>query len=351
MKTQIFQERLDLSEASFDADNRVIRNVVLIREGMSQNRKHYPGTVLKAAEAIFEGVKAYDSHKKGARSVSELTGWYTNVRYTEGKLIADRHFTSTDAGRNVMSVAQDIVEGRAPKSLAGLSINAVGSGKVQKFADGEGVQVESITGVTSVDDVDSPAAGGSYLLTAGNGDELTTRVLEAMTFEEWFEARPDFVERVQKEMKLVRQDEAVKAAKAEADHNLQTLKEAQTTIATLTQERDAAQQLAEDKARELALEQAFRAAGLPAPVENELRESMLKAAPDTWVATLRKKKESLKVLGLLPRPGVTGASQQVNTPLPSVPADPVKSIRQRLAEAKSPEEQQRILQSLNGGQS
>lgn len=314
MKIQIFQERLGLSEAQFDADNRVIRNVVLIRAGMSQNRKYYPETVLQASAPIFEGVKAYDSHKRGARSMSEISGWYTNVRYAEGKLLADRHFTRTDAGRNAMAVAEDIINGSAPKTLAGLSINAVGTGKAQKFDDGDGVHVESITGVTSVDDVDSPAAGGSYLLTAGNGDELTARVLEAMTFEEWFEARPDFVERVQKEMKTARQDEAVKAAKAEADHNLQTLKEAQGLIETLTSERDAALALAESKARELAIEKALEGSRLPATHKNDLRERFKTTDPAQWIGIIEREESKAKVHA--PRPPVTGAAVHTSTPTP-----------------------------------
>lgn len=314
MKTQIFQERLDLSEAQFDAENRVIRNVVLIRAGMSQNRKHYPETVLQAAAAKFDGVKAYDSHKRGARSVAELTGWYANVRYSEGKLIADRYFTTTDAGRNVMHVAQDIVEQRAPATLAGLSINAVGTGKQQKFDDGDAIHVESITGVTSVDDVDSPAAGGSYLLTASGGDELTTQVLQTMTFEEWFETRPDFVERVHKELKLVRQDDAVKAAKAEADHNRLTLIEAQSMIETLTQERDAALQESQQARRELAIERALDGSRLPATHKNDLRERFKTTDPSQWVGIIERESEKAKAHA--PRPVVTGAGVQVNTPQP-----------------------------------
>jgi hypothetical protein len=319
MATQIFQERLDLSESQLDADNRVLRNVVLIRAGMSANRKHYPETVLQASAPIFNGVKAYDSHKRGARSVAELTGWYANVRYVEGKLIADRHFTSTDAGRNVMSVAQDIVEGRAPASLAGLSINAVGHAKQQKFDDGDGYYVESITGVTSVDDVDSPAAGGSYLLASGSGDDLTVQVLQSMTFEEWFQSRPEFVERVQKEMKTIRQDDAVKAALAakdaalaEADHHRQALQEAQTQIEVLMQEREAAVVERDAARRELAIETALSTARLPASWKNGLRESLLKARPDEWQGILEREVEKSKVQPQ--RPSVTGAGAQQNVP-------------------------------------
>jgi len=46
MTTKILLETLDLSEATFDSDARVIKGVVLIRAGMSQNRRYYGEDVL-----------------------------------------------------------------------------------------------------------------------------------------------------------------------------------------------------------------------------------------------------------------------------------------------------------------
>ena len=314
-KAQIFPEILDFSEATFDADHRLLRNVILIKEGESQNERYYPHKVLIEAAALFNDAKAYDGHKRGPRSVSEITGWYANVRFDEGKLLADRYFSTTDAGRNVMSIAQDIVEGRAPKTLAGLSINAIGTGKPQKLPSGKtGVMVESITGVTSVDDVDSPAAGGAYLLTAGGGDDLTLKVLQAMTFEEWVTVNPKFTERVQNEMKLVRQDEAIKAAQAEAGHNLQTLKAAQATIDTLMQENEATMLELQQVRRELAIERALEGSRLPATHKNDLRDRFKTADPGSWVGIIERETEKAKASA--PRPSVSGAAAQTSAPLP-----------------------------------
>lgn len=310
----ILTEQIDLSEATLDSAARLMRNVVLIRAGTSQNRRHYSEAVLQKAAPLFEGVKSYDSHDNSrSRSLAETTGWYANVRFENGALRADRHFSGTQAGKDVQSIAEDIVSGKAPKSLAGLSINAVGEGKVQKLADGDALVVESITKAKSVDDVGNPAAGGGYT-EAKQGDELAIALLEAMTFEEFYSARPEFIERIQKELKAVRQDEVVKAAKAEADHNLNALTEAQKIIQRLTEANEAATAQTEIARRALLVEQALNAVSLPASWKDDLRVKLTEAAPDAWAAVLTSEKQKAKAAGIQPRVTVTGADQQVQTP-------------------------------------
>src|SRR5690606_24382967 len=79
-----------------------------------------------------------------------------------------------------------VATGKAPKSLAGLSINAVGSAR--KREDG-GVVVEAISYAHSVDDVTTPAAGGGYVESV-QGDALAQALIEAMTYDEWVSGRP-----------------------------------------------------------------------------------------------------------------------------------------------------------------
>lgn len=328
----ILSEQIDLSEAQIDSAARVMRNVVLIRAGTSQNRRHYSESVLQKAAPLFEGVKSYDGHDNSrTRSVAETTGWYANVRYEAGALRADRHFSGTQAGRDVQSIAEDIISGKAPKSLAGLSINAVGEGKVQKLADGDALVVESITKAKSVDDVGNPAAGGGYT-EAKQGDELAIALIEAMTFEEFYQARPEFIERIQKELKAVRQDEAVKAAKTEADHNLNALKEAQSTIQTLTTANEAALSQAETARRALLVEQTLNAVSLPATWKNDLRVKLTETAPDQWAAILQTERQKAESAGMKAQVKVTGADQQVNE---SVPLPKSTSIEQQPGESLS----------------
>ncbi len=156
----------------------MIRGVVLIRAGMSKNRRFYGENVLQQAAPIFENSRAYANHPSKSeskdrpeRSIRDLTGFYKNVVYENGLLKADRYFTRTAAGNDAWEIAQDIAKGIAPSDLAGLSINAVGTGKVDTFEDGEALRVEGITSAISVDDVSVPAAGGGYALTASAGSD------------------------------------------------------------------------------------------------------------------------------------------------------------------------------------
>ncbi len=345
-KTIVLAEALDLSEAQFDTENRVLRNVGLIRVGKSLNKRYYTEAALQNAVSVFEGSKAFDSHAKGERRVGELTGYYQNVRFEDGILKADRYFLPTRAGQDVMAVVEAIKNG-APRNLAGLSINAVGTGKMGKYDGEDMLGVESITSANSVDDVVSPAAGGAYILTASTGDEMANAYIAALTYEEWFESRPEFIKRVQNEMKAVRQDEAVKAALAEADTLKTALNEAQSLLETLKSERDAALVEASSKARELALEKTFRKVGLPPAVENDLRERLMETAPEKWLTIIAGERTKLTALGLAPKVKVTGAGQQIAESVTTIiKVDPVKEARKAMAAASTPEELSRIQESL-----
>jgi len=204
------------------------------------------------------------------------------------------------------------MSGRAPSTLAGLSINAVGTGKMVKEDDGDVLEVESITHAISVDDVSSPAAGGGYTLVASSGDELANAYVEALTFEQWFESKPEYVKRLQTELKSIRQDDAVKAAKAEADHNRQALEAAQTTIQTLETEREAARQNEAEARRELAVERTLAKVQLPASWKTSLREQLQVADPEQWAAILEREIKKAKSTGSR-TVTVTGSGQQVQS--------------------------------------
>lgn len=315
MKTTIFTEQLDLSEAQ--VDGRVMRNVVLIRAGTSANRRHYSEDVLQKAAPVFEGVKAYDGHDRRARKVAETTGWYANVRYENGALRADRYFTGTQAGRDVQSIAEDIVSGVAPKTLAGLSINATGTGKAQKLPDGDALVVEAITAAESVDDVATPAAGGGYTEQKSD-DALAQALIESMTFEEFFASRPDYIERIQKELKTIRQDEAVKAAKAEADHNREALTELTKQLEEAQAAREAAERERDTARRALTVERILNdpKVKLPASWKNELRVKLSEADPEQWGGLVESYQKLAVSAGHKPRVEVTGADYQENTPAP-----------------------------------
>ena len=348
MNTTIFTEAIDLSEAVLDAPNRTLKGVVLIRAGESVNKRDYPAAVLQASAPVFEGVKAYANHpgknelrERSERSIRDITGWYENVRYVENRLVADRHFTPTQAGMDAWALAEMVATGKAPKSLAGLSINAVGKARAR---DDGGVVIEAITFAHSVDDVTQPAAGGSYIESA-DGD-LFEAVLREMTFEEWYQARPDFTERVKKEMKTVRQDKALADAQALAERVQGELQAAQQQLADVQAQRVADVDTMEALRRDLKLEQVMSKINLPEDWEAALREQLSNRPLADWTGIIEREKQKAKSAGH--RATMTGAGQQVNTPLPATikPVNPVEAMRQRLAEAKSPEELRSIMHQL-----
>lgn len=317
MKTKLFTEAIDLSEARLDSAERVLRNVTLIRAGLSKNRRYYPETVLEKAAGLFEGVKAYNDHSPFGHRPTDITGWYTNVRYESGRLLADRHFTRTQSGCDVMTLAEDIVNKRAPASLSGLSIAVVGTGQEREFEDGAmGIEVESIVAAHSVDDVTEPAAGGSYLA-AGGGDALAEKLLAALDYEDWQAARPEYVERLKKEWKQTRQDEALKAAKAEAEQLRAACERAEQAVADLTAERDAAVAGEAAARRELTVVEAlYTTPGIPAAWRDDLREKLLGATPEQWQGIFERERKKARTAPR-PRVPVSGAEAQERPPAPS----------------------------------
>lgn len=322
MTTTVLIESIDLTEAKFDATTRVLKDVGLIKVGKSLNRRNYSEEVLKNAVSVFEGTRAFDSHASGEkreRRVGELTGYYTNVRYDNGVIKADRHFLPTRAGQDVMAVVEAIING-APRSLAGLSINAIGTGKMQKI-DGEDVlQVESISGANSVDDVVNAAAGGEYVLTASNGDAFATQLVASMDYEEWLLARPEFVDKLKREWKPVRlteatqaaiaeSDEKVKAALIETEHANEALLEAQSENGTL---KTANEKLMSDITTlrlEIAVNEALDGVQLPAVYIKDLRKDLPKLAPSEWVGKIETELSKAKRTSS-ERVSVTGAGMQ-----------------------------------------
>lgn len=312
MTTEFIREAVEFLEA--DRDNRSIRQVI-IRAGASKNNRNYPEAVLKQAASLFEGVKTYADHpsksdmrNRPERSISELTGWIDGVVYDESEkaIIGTRHFTTTAKGKDAWSLAEQVVFENAPATLFGASINALGRGT--KNDDGI-LEVAEITRAVSVDDVTSPAAGGGFEKLIASDGGIVGAILAEATFEEWFESRPDFIKRVQKEMKQVRQTEAVKAAKAEADRLQEMVKQAQAESQRLEEEREATLSKLDKARRELlVVETLHKARGLPAETRKELRARLIDADPDTWDGIIEAKVREVKQLG--------GKSQTVTTDMP-----------------------------------
>ena len=321
-------ESLDFTEAQVDAENRIIKDVVLIRAGRSSNRREYPAKVLEGAVSVFEGAKAYADHPdkpNKPRNVRDITGWYENVRFENDALRATRHFTPNAAGRDVWALAEIIATGKAPANLAGLSINAVGTGKVVKSDEGDIVEVESITAALSVDDVSTPAAKGGYALVAGEDGSLMSDYIQVWSFEQWLESRPDYIERLKREWKAVRledetkrvlaeADDTVKAAETKASEASQALTEAETRLQQAHSEREAALQEVAQAKRELAVMKALKGVKLPAAWVAGLEKSLMEANPDTWDSLITAEITKAKQVNAVPKVPVNGLAVQEATP-------------------------------------
>lgn len=141
--------------------------VLLIQAGTSANRVHYPEDVLRRSAPLFEGTRAYADHPtrdeartRPERSVRDIVGWYSDVRY-------DPAVKGLTADFNVLPSAGWLREGmldaykRGKPDLFGFSINAQGR-KSGRVVEG-GYLLEGIDSVRSTDVVTVPGAGGRVL--------------------------------------------------------------------------------------------------------------------------------------------------------------------------------------------
>lgn len=229
-RTGFWAELADLREASVDADGATIRNVTLIRPGFSTNadkagrHRYYPADTLRAAVRHFEGARAYINHpsRSGAqdlpeRSVLDIAGYWENVKASDdGRITGDLRVVGR-AGADVLPLMTEAIT-RKP-GLVDVSINALGTTKIGEAEGRKAVIVEAIVGANSVDIVTTGAAGGTFAgaLLASDGDGFTRQLLGALTFEEWREARPEFLDKLKTEWRTVRNDQALTEARAEID--------------------------------------------------------------------------------------------------------------------------------------
>lgn len=330
MNATILIENLDLTEAEIDSANRTVRQV-LIREGMSKNRRRYDGKVLEAAAPLFNNIRTYANHPSKSdlkdrpeRSVRELTGWISEVTYENGAIIGTRHFARTQAGQDTWAIVEDIVQGKAPASLIGASINAVGKGQQSKDSQGDFLEVLSIESVHSCDDVTLAAAGGEFLpLMASAGDEITHQLIASMTYEEWLSARHEFVEKLKREWKQVRLEQATRDALTEAD---QKVKAVEAKAATAVQAETAAQEqvtrlqtaiekLAADNTAlrlDKAVHEALDGVQLPSVYLEDLRRELPRLPATEWSAKIDTEIAKAKRAST-PKVTVTGAGAVQHT--------------------------------------
>lgn len=274
----LVSEQMELFEA--DVNTKTAKQVI-IEAGTSKNNRHYSADLLREAAPLFENIQTYANHPTArelkempSRSVTDITGWLSDIRFDETRqaLVGTRHFADTTKGRDVWALAEAVVNGRAPSSLLGASIHALGA--ATKRDDGI-LEVSQITHALSVDDVTTPSAGGGFDRLLQGGDDIVSVITQDMSYDEWRECRPDYTERLTKHLKQARQEGALKAA----NEKIETLMADLAEKAKALDEATAAHQLAE---RALAIESALKEVRLPAQWKADLAERLRECEPAEW---------------------------------------------------------------------
>lgn len=312
-KSVVLVESLGLGEVVLDSKARTIDGVTLIKSGMSLNRRYYSPELLQSSVPMFEGCRSFADHmtsserwERSERSIRDITGWYSGVRWQEGCLKGVRHFAGTESGEDAWALASAVVDGTAPKSLAGLSIAIYAHAEEMDGKDEVGngdpyLKITEIVEVVSVDDVTTPAAGGKY------GESLTAAGSWAqnLSYDEWRDLRPEYLERLQTEMKEVRQTKALKEAqKAQEDLQAQlaTATESLKTMASqLAEATKETEQVSELQAKVVGLEASLRleryvfALTLPKVTAESLRKSLPVDKPEEWDSLVEQKRRELQL--------------------------------------------------------
>jgi hypothetical protein len=175
--------------------------VVVIQEGVSQNRTEYPATVLRAAAKLYEGVPVFWNHRSGAGAAMpdprDTAGVirHPKAAVIEGTgrtaIVAELHAITAEARERLLEAH----EAGSPQ-VYGLSHTAIADTERVRLADGPALRVKAIKAVESVDIVSFPSAGGRVLrLVAGMSSPVavTEKELEIMDekIKRLKESRPD----------------------------------------------------------------------------------------------------------------------------------------------------------------
>jgi hypothetical protein len=154
--------------------NRVYR-VRIIQYGDSRNKRRYPESVMRAAASKYEGAKAYDHHRSDEElrtsTTSGLVGWYESVEAKDDGLYADLHLLPGAKGiAEALDATLDLQQRGLPP-LVGTSHDITGNFRPVNVNGRVVQEAISIKGVSSVDIVANPAAGGQAVRAVAGGDD------------------------------------------------------------------------------------------------------------------------------------------------------------------------------------
>lgn len=326
MKTHLFQEAVDLSEANFNYDKRLLTDVILIKTGLSLNNTLYSEAVLENATPLFEGVQAFADHEgffDMGRKVRDITGWYANVRFESGAIRADRYFSENAAGDDIFRLVRSVIEERAPKNIAGLSINAMGTlEEADEDAPRDAPQVvASLTEAFSVDDVAQPAAGGAYLESA---NRMQAALLEKLSYEDWLAVKPDYVTKYQTEHTRVRRNAEMKTLEDERGQYLTQTETLTADMVTLKESYEVMTARANVAEKQVRVTTMTGGLSLPRTMRDALAEELLETESERWGGVIDREIARHKAMPAT-RPAVEGADRResgtVDIEVPDIESD------------------------------
>jgi len=273
MTRELVQNYVPLTEATFDKGR---ATVIVIKPGFNATEdRYYPAEMLKRDYKVFEGQKMYADHPTEQEDKDLPERSIKNTSW-----VAVLKDVTVDESGVVTGVAE-IIEPWLMTKLAtlrdkqllsemGISINAIGHASKATIDGKETLVIEELTGARSVDFVTEPGAGG--IVTFYESDR--SRDIDLVELSGLKEKRPDLVKLIEANIR----SEITKEVK-KAMENEEKITELEGQISTLTTERDALKEAAEqaekDKAKaeaQATIKEAVDKAELPDAAKERLVE-------------------------------------------------------------------------------
>jgi len=191
---QLLRESSQIENCQLDKENRVIRDAVLIKAGVSQNNNYYSEDLLQNQYQIFENSNGFFGHESGGKYRTDprnLSHVVKNVRYDNGVVYGDLHY--------LKSAEPYLLESLEQKELLGLSVCVYAKSKAA-ILDGKPVKVVSSfveSKENSVDFVVNPAAGGRIFESSDEEGLIMEKEMQDLITEETKKVLSPVVEKVE----------------------------------------------------------------------------------------------------------------------------------------------------------
>ena len=274
-ESAFIQEACDLLEVTFDSEQRVVKDVVLIKAGESRNRNFYSAEVLERdGIQVFDGVKVHSGHPEDNYTRSDprnLIGTVNEVRFQANKLVGNLHYFA-DYDPQIAKAKEAFDAGN--KDMLGMSIATGVKSTIVKVGGRILRQIEGLRrdDNTSVDFVVGPSAGGRIFESTKNTEDDVI-MLEGLTLEELKEARPDLIASlVETTLKDAKDKAEANKGKQDADKKPDVDEKAIVAAATKAAS-DAVDERIKVLECQLSLDKALTTANLPDDMTVRVRET------------------------------------------------------------------------------